>query len=337
MGLTTPSCHLRVKRPNDGGELPAAPAEACALAVTVGAAGPPKRRFGRRRRPAAQPILSAGQGYPGWYGRAGREEEGPAAGRQATGIRGAPQTAARAGQDQQRQPARNRVASRSSRGTILLQVARDIWILMVLLLRRWLPRRCRAAQLLAASFCLSALVGAPAHPIAAHLPRTTGRGWSPGAAGAISLPRTIAGSASPRRFTGARAPKPRKVGRGCRGPIPPTRSAAAGATSTCARSTTSTSASSPGRGRSWKRPAFRQAVVNGILRAAHLDIPEGGAPISITPKDGRHRGRGGILLAGGRAASDNGRHTGGPPQEQVLQGNRGRPSWHRHPGSGGAP
>jgi type 1 glutamine amidotransferase len=31
--------------------------------------------------------------------------------------------------------------------------------------------------------------------------------------------------------------------------------------------------------------AFRQAVVNGILWTAHVDIPEKGAPISITPKD----------------------------------------------------
>src|SRR6516165_10249418 len=30
---------------------------------------------------------------------------------------------------------------------------------------------------------------------------------------------------------------------------------------------------------------FRQAVVNGILWTAHLDIPEKGAPIAITPKD----------------------------------------------------
>lgn len=30
---------------------------------------------------------------------------------------------------------------------------------------------------------------------------------------------------------------------------------------------------------------FRQAVVNGILWTAHIDIPEKGAPISITPKD----------------------------------------------------
>ena len=51
----------------------------------------------------------------------GREEQGPAAGRQATPIRGAPRTAARDGQDQQRQPARNRAASGGSRGTILLQ------------------------------------------------------------------------------------------------------------------------------------------------------------------------------------------------------------------------
>jgi type 1 glutamine amidotransferase len=31
--------------------------------------------------------------------------------------------------------------------------------------------------------------------------------------------------------------------------------------------------------------AFRQAVVNGILWTAHMDIPEKGAPIAITPKD----------------------------------------------------
>jgi hypothetical protein len=31
--------------------------------------------------------------------------------------------------------------------------------------------------------------------------------------------------------------------------------------------------------------AFRQAVVNGILWTAHVDIPEKGAPISIRPKD----------------------------------------------------
>jgi type 1 glutamine amidotransferase len=31
--------------------------------------------------------------------------------------------------------------------------------------------------------------------------------------------------------------------------------------------------------------AFRQAVVNGILWTAHIDIPEKGAPISLTPKD----------------------------------------------------
>jgi type 1 glutamine amidotransferase len=31
--------------------------------------------------------------------------------------------------------------------------------------------------------------------------------------------------------------------------------------------------------------AFRQAVVNGILWTAHIDIPENGAPISITAKD----------------------------------------------------
>ena len=30
---------------------------------------------------------------------------------------------------------------------------------------------------------------------------------------------------------------------------------------------------------------FRQAVVNGILWTAHLDVPEGGAPCEITPKD----------------------------------------------------
>lgn len=30
---------------------------------------------------------------------------------------------------------------------------------------------------------------------------------------------------------------------------------------------------------------FRQAVVNGILWTAHLDVPENGAPIAITPKD----------------------------------------------------
>jgi hypothetical protein len=30
---------------------------------------------------------------------------------------------------------------------------------------------------------------------------------------------------------------------------------------------------------------FRQAVVNGILWTAHLDVPETGAPITITPKD----------------------------------------------------
>jgi type 1 glutamine amidotransferase len=30
---------------------------------------------------------------------------------------------------------------------------------------------------------------------------------------------------------------------------------------------------------------FRQAVVNGILWTAHVDVPENGAPISITPKD----------------------------------------------------
>jgi hypothetical protein len=31
--------------------------------------------------------------------------------------------------------------------------------------------------------------------------------------------------------------------------------------------------------------AFRQAVVNGILWTAHIDIPEKGAPIAITAKD----------------------------------------------------
>jgi type 1 glutamine amidotransferase len=31
--------------------------------------------------------------------------------------------------------------------------------------------------------------------------------------------------------------------------------------------------------------AFRQAVVNGILWTAHMDIPKNGAPISITPRD----------------------------------------------------
>ena len=31
--------------------------------------------------------------------------------------------------------------------------------------------------------------------------------------------------------------------------------------------------------------AFRQAVVNGILWTAHVDIPEQGAPISLAPKD----------------------------------------------------
>jgi hypothetical protein len=31
--------------------------------------------------------------------------------------------------------------------------------------------------------------------------------------------------------------------------------------------------------------AFRRAVVNGILWTAHVDIPEKGAPISLTPKD----------------------------------------------------
>ena len=31
--------------------------------------------------------------------------------------------------------------------------------------------------------------------------------------------------------------------------------------------------------------AFRQAVVNGILWTAHVDVPEKGAPISIQPKD----------------------------------------------------
>jgi type 1 glutamine amidotransferase len=30
---------------------------------------------------------------------------------------------------------------------------------------------------------------------------------------------------------------------------------------------------------------FRQAVVNGILWTAHVDVPENGAPIAITPKD----------------------------------------------------
>jgi type 1 glutamine amidotransferase len=30
---------------------------------------------------------------------------------------------------------------------------------------------------------------------------------------------------------------------------------------------------------------FRQAVINGILWTAHIDVPEKGAPISITPKD----------------------------------------------------
>ena len=30
---------------------------------------------------------------------------------------------------------------------------------------------------------------------------------------------------------------------------------------------------------------FRQAVVNGILWTAHIDVPEKGAPISILPKD----------------------------------------------------
>jgi hypothetical protein len=32
-------------------------------------------------------------------------------------------------------------------------------------------------------------------------------------------------------------------------------------------------------------PAFRQAVVNGVLWTAHLDIPVGGAPIAITSQD----------------------------------------------------
>ncbi len=32
-------------------------------------------------------------------------------------------------------------------------------------------------------------------------------------------------------------------------------------------------------------PAFRQAVVNGILWTAHVDIPDGGAPNAITPQD----------------------------------------------------
>jgi type 1 glutamine amidotransferase len=31
--------------------------------------------------------------------------------------------------------------------------------------------------------------------------------------------------------------------------------------------------------------AFRQAIVNGILWTAHIDVPENGAPISITSKD----------------------------------------------------
>ncbi len=31
--------------------------------------------------------------------------------------------------------------------------------------------------------------------------------------------------------------------------------------------------------------AFRQAVVNGILWTAHIDIPERGAPMSLTPRD----------------------------------------------------
>ena len=30
---------------------------------------------------------------------------------------------------------------------------------------------------------------------------------------------------------------------------------------------------------------FRQAIVNGILWTAHVDVPEKGAPIAITPKD----------------------------------------------------
>jgi type 1 glutamine amidotransferase len=31
--------------------------------------------------------------------------------------------------------------------------------------------------------------------------------------------------------------------------------------------------------------AFRQAIVNGILWTMHIDVPEGGAPCEITPKD----------------------------------------------------
>jgi hypothetical protein len=71
---------------------------------------------------------------------------GPASSRRATRIRGGPLTAARDGQDQQRQPARNRDASGGNRGMILVQVARNSWFLMVLLSRCRLPRVCRAAQ-----------------------------------------------------------------------------------------------------------------------------------------------------------------------------------------------
>ncbi len=35
----------------------------------------------------------------------------------------------------------------------------------------------------------------------------------------------------------------------------------------------------------FSRRTFLQAAVNGILWTAHLDIPENGAPISITPRD----------------------------------------------------
>ena len=32
-------------------------------------------------------------------------------------------------------------------------------------------------------------------------------------------------------------------------------------------------------------PQIRQALVNGILWTAHVEVPEGGAPCAITPRD----------------------------------------------------
>ena len=38
--------------------------------------------------------------------------------------------------------------------------------------------------------------------------------------------------------------------------------------------------------RTGQTPTFwHEAVVNGILWTAHMDIPEKGAPIAVTPKD----------------------------------------------------